>query len=108
MSLSSVISRVQAWATSPVVERAIKTFVEATAAQAALYTTVVPDSPGVKGSATISVGATVLSVVWNLLIAWATKAKSAKLDALAQAIDNAVDARLALRAAEQTTPRQQP
>jgi len=81
------------------VERAIKTFVEATAAQAALYTTVVPNSPGVKTSAAVSGGATVLSVVWNLLLTWVGKAKAAKLAAFAAAVDQAVSAQLAVREA---------
>lgn len=92
--LDNVITKVQAVAASPVLERAFKTFVEVTAAQAALYTTVVPSTPGVKTAGAVSVGATVLSVGWNMLLAWATKTKSAKLDQLAAAIDQLADARL--------------
>lgn len=78
-------------------ERALKTFVEATAAQAALYTTIVPNSPGVKTGAAVSVGATVLSIVWNGLLAWAAAAKNAKLLAFTKAVEDAVTARLAVQ-----------
>jgi hypothetical protein len=65
--LKAIVTFIQKLAADPIVERSFKTFVEATAAQAALYTTVVPSSPGVKGTAAVSVGATVLSVLWNLI-----------------------------------------
>lgn len=98
------INAVIAWIKRPVVERAVKTFIEATAAQAAVYTTVVPTTPGVKTSASISVGAAVLSVLWNSLQAWATNTKSARLDRIAAAIDAAVDARLAAQKVPGNTP----
>lgn len=88
---------------NPIVERAYKTFVEITAAQAALYGTVVPDSPGVKASAAISTGATVVSLVWNGALLWFTKTRSAKLDALAAAIDAIVDKRIAEQSATAPT-----
>lgn len=98
MSLSSAVASVTSFFSGPLVERAVKTFIEATAAQAAVYTTVVPNTPGIKTSASISVGATLISLVWNGLTKWALNTKNAKLDALAQAIDRAVDARLAAQA----------
>lgn len=93
--------KVTSFIKNPIVERAYKTFIEITAAQAALYGTVVPDSPGVKASAVISTSATVLSVVWNGALLWFTNTRSAKLDRLAQAIDTIVDKRIAEQAAEQ-------
>lgn len=93
--IGSLISKLQTLAAYPVVERAFKTFVEATATQAAIYTTITPNTPGVKIAGAVSLGATALSIVWNGLVLWATKAKSAKLDQLAAAIDKIVDARLA-------------
>lgn len=98
MSIASAVAKIQAVFSTDLANRAFKTFVEATAAQAALYTTVVPNTPGVKTGVAVSVGATVLSLVWNGLVAYATKTKSAKLDQLATAIDKAVDARLAAQA----------
>ncbi len=89
---------------SPIIERAYKTFVEVTAAQAALYGTVVPNAPGVKTSAAVSTGATALAIAWNLGLAYFTNVKSAKLDKLAEAIDRAVDARLAAQAAPAPVP----
>jgi hypothetical protein len=92
--LADMLTKIQAASTNPVIERAFKTFVEVTAGQAAVYTTLVPAAPDLKVSAAVSLGATALSVGWNLLIAWATKTKSARLDRIAAAIDKAVDARL--------------
>lgn len=80
--------------THDIAVKAYKTFVEVTAAQAALYGTVIPDPPGVKPAATISLVATLLAVLWNAALLWFSKAKSAKLDALAAAIDKIVDERL--------------
>lgn len=100
MSLANVVAAVASFLKSDTVSRAIKTLVEVTAAQAALYTTVIPSAPSVQGTAAVSGSAALLAVVWNLLLTWATKTKSAKLDALAEAIDKVVDARLS----EQSVP----
>lgn len=102
------IDSIVAFTKHPIVERAYKTFVEVSAAQAAAYGTVVPNSPGVRTSAVVSAGATVLSVLWNALLAHASKRQAAKLTALADAIDRAVAVRLAVQAEAQkaapTTP----
>ena len=90
-SLSAILN-------SDVVKRAYKTLVQATAAQAALYTTIVPNPPSVQTSAAVSGGAALLSIVWNGGLTWITNTKSARLDKLAVAIDRAVDARLAAQA----------
>jgi hypothetical protein len=101
MAADDVVTKVTTVFTSPIIERALKTFVEVTAAQAALYTTVIPNSPSVQGSATISASATVLSIIWNGLVQWSLAVRSKKLDALCRAIDEAVDARLSAQAAQQ-------
>jgi len=113
MVMATLIEDAQALSTNDTFSRAVKTFIEVTAAQAALYTTVIPNTPPVRTSGAISLGATVLAVAWNLALAWATKAKSAKLDALAAAIDKVVDQRLTEQAMQNAaamvpeTPRQQ-
>src|SRR5260221_12570893 len=90
-----------AFTKNPTVERAYKTFIEATAAQTALYTTVVPHPPNVQTSAAVSVGSTVLAILWNSLLTAVSNRQAAKLTALADAIDKAVAQRLALQAAAQ-------
>jgi hypothetical protein len=98
MSIASAVSKVQAVATNDTVARVVKTIIEVIAAQTALYTTVVPNPPNTQTSAAIAGGAGVLALVWNLLLKYASSVKSAKLDALAKAVDQAVDARLAAQA----------
>ena len=80
---------------NPIFERAYKTLVEVTAAQAALYGSVVPHAPSVQTSATVSGVATFASLLWNLAQKWFVNYRSARLDSLAAAIDAAVAARLA-------------
>lgn len=96
------IDAIVAFTKNPTVERAYKTFVEASAAQAALYTTVVPNSPGVKTAAAVSAGSTLLSILWNTLLSFVSARQAAKLTALANAIDQAVAVRIAVQA--QKTP----
>lgn len=98
MTAANEVLAAKSFFSSDTVSRVIKTLIEVTAAQAALYTTVIPNAPSVKGSAAVSGGAALLSLVWALLVNWATQTKSAKLDTLAAAIDKAVDARIAAQA----------
>ena len=100
----SLLDFLTALPSNSTVERAVKTFVEATAAQAALYTTVVPTSPGVKGAAAVSGGATLLAILWNLLLTWAASSKANKLAAFAASVDKAVAAQLAIRDSVQANP----
>jgi hypothetical protein len=93
----SLLDSIVGLASNDTVERAYKTFLEVSAAQAAAYTTIVPNSPGVKTSALVSAGATFLSIVWNALKTWVANSKNAKLAALADAIDKAVAVRLAVQ-----------
>lgn len=94
MALSDVLLKVKALATNDVVVRTIKTVGAVFAAEGALYTTVIPSPPGTGTSAALAGGAGAITFVLNALLAWATKTKNAKLDAIAVAIDKAVDARI--------------
>ncbi len=78
-----------------IITRAYKTLLQVVAAQALVYGTGSVDAPPAKTTVAVSVGATVLSVGWNLAVAWFTKTKNSRLDRLAEAIDKLVDARLA-------------
>ncbi len=104
MSLASDVTSTQAFFSNDTLQRVLKTIIEVVAAQAALYTTVVANPPSLPASGAVAGGAGVLALVWNLALAWATKTKSTKLDALAAAIDKAVDARIAALAAAGIPP----
>lgn len=82
------------------VQRVYRTVVQAAVAQFALQSAV-STSPTQK--AAVAGGAGVLSFLWNVAANWFTNVKSAKLDRLAQAIDDAVDKRLAAQAAQAHT-----
>lgn len=92
--IANLITSTYTWLQKPLVERTVKTIVEVTAAQAAVYTTLVPNPPPLGASVAISSGAGLVAFGLNLVLAWATKTKSAKLDALAVAIDKVVDERI--------------
>jgi hypothetical protein len=95
MSIANDVTKAQSLFSNDTLQRVVKTIIEVVAAQAALYTTVIPNPPTIAASGALAGGAGVLALVWGLLLAWATNTKSAKLDSLAAAIDKAVDARLA-------------
>lgn len=95
MTLVTAPLKVKSFFTNDLVSRVLKTVVEVVAAQTALYTTVVPNPPSTSTSAGIAGAAGVAALGWNLLILWATKARSKRLDQLAAAIDKIVDQRLA-------------
>jgi hypothetical protein len=81
--------------THDVAVRAYKTLVQVVAAQAIVYGSLQgSDAPPVQQTAAVSLGATLVAVLWNLALAWFTKTKDARLDKLAAAIDAIVDARL--------------
>ncbi len=102
--MSNLLLKLKSFFTNDTVARVVKTVVEVAGAQAALYTTVVPNPPTTKTSAALAAGAGALALVWNLAIQWATTRKNARLTALAQAIDAAVAAQLAIKAEAQKDP----
>lgn len=93
-SISDLLLKAKSLATQDVVVRTLKTIGAVFATEGALYTTVIPNPPSTGASAALATGAGAVTLVLNLALAWATKAKSAKLDQLAAAIDKLVDARL--------------
>lgn len=94
MAISDVLLKVKALATNDVVIRTVKTVGAVFAAEGALYTTVIPNPPSTGASTALAGAAGGVTFLLNLALTWATKAKSAKLDQLAAAVDRIVDARL--------------
>lgn len=94
MSLATEVTKTEALFSNDTLQRVLKTIIEVGAAQAALYTTVIPNPPSLPASTALATGAGVLALLWNLALSWATKTKNAKLDTLAAAIDRVVDQRL--------------
>ena len=97
----TLISKITTFLKSDLVRRTVKTVGAVLAAQAASYTTIIPNPPSPGASAVVAGGAGLATLLLNLAIQAFVRTRSKRLDNLASVIDAAVQARLAEQAAVQ-------